>query len=55
MLGILANDHYTAFSADNLALFADGFYGRFYFHCFYLLLMGGAYLERHVILPLVRS
>lgn len=33
MLGILADDHDAAFSADDLALLADGFYGRFYFHC----------------------
>ena len=38
MLGVLANDHNTAFAANDLALFAHGLHGRSYFHLFYLLL-----------------
>ena len=33
VLGIFANNHNAALALDNLALFADGFYGRSYFHC----------------------
>ena len=33
MLGILAYNHYTAFSLDYLALFADFLYGWFNLHC----------------------
>ena len=32
VLRIFANDHDAALTLDNLALFADGFYGRFNFH-----------------------
>ena len=32
MLGILADDHDTAFSLDDFALLANLFHGRFYFH-----------------------
>ena len=32
MLGILANDHDTAFTTDHLALLAHGLHGRSYFH-----------------------
>ena len=32
MLGILANDHDTAFTTNDLALFAHGLHGRSYFH-----------------------
>ena len=32
MLGVLANDHDTAFAANDLALFAHGLHGRSYFH-----------------------
>jgi hypothetical protein len=32
MLGVLADDHYTAVSFDDLALFADLLYGRLNFH-----------------------
>ena len=32
MLRILADDHYVAVPLDDLALFADLFYGRLYFH-----------------------
>ena len=34
MLGVLANDHDTAFAANDLALFAHGLHGRSYFHSF---------------------
>ena len=34
MLGVLANDHDTAFTANNLALLAHGLHGRSYFHSF---------------------
>ena len=33
MLGILADDHDTTMSLDDLALFADLLNGWFYFHC----------------------
>jgi hypothetical protein len=33
MLGIFADNHYFAFSLDDLALFADLLYGWFNFHC----------------------
>ena len=33
MLGILADDHDTTMSFDDLALFADLLNGWFYFHC----------------------
>ena len=32
VLGVLANDHHATLALDNLALLADGFYGRSYFH-----------------------
>ena len=32
MLGILANDHDTAFTTDHFALLAHGLHGRSYFH-----------------------
>ena len=32
MLGILANDHDTAFAANDLALLAHGLHGRSHFH-----------------------
>ena len=32
MLGILANDHDTAFTTNDLALLAHGLHGRSYFH-----------------------
>ncbi len=32
MLGILADDHYTPFSFDDLAFFANLLNGRSYFH-----------------------
>ncbi len=35
MLGVFANDHYMAFSFDDLALVADLFNGRFNFHVYY--------------------
>ncbi len=35
MLGVLANNHYLAFSFDDLALFADLLYGWFHLHCSY--------------------
>ena len=33
VLGILADDHDTTMSLDDLALFADLLNGWFYFHC----------------------
>ena len=33
MLGVLADDHYMAFSLDDFALVANLFNGRFNFHC----------------------
>ena len=38
MLGILADDHDTAFALDDLALFADGLNRRPDFHAHFLLL-----------------
>ena len=35
MLGVLANNHYLAFSFDDLALFADLLNGWFHLHCLY--------------------
>ena len=35
MLGVLANNHYFAFSLDDLALFADLLNGWFHLHCLY--------------------
>ena len=35
MLGVLANNHYFAFSFDDLAFFADLLYGWFHLHCSY--------------------
>ena len=35
MLGVLANNHYFAFSFDDLALFADLLNGWFHLHCSY--------------------
>ena len=32
VLGILADDHDAALALDDLALFADGLYGRSHFH-----------------------
>ena len=32
MLGVLANDHDTAFTTDHFALLAHGLHGRSYFH-----------------------
>ena len=32
MLGVLANEHETAFAANDLALLAHGLHGRSYFH-----------------------
>ena len=32
MLGVLADDHYMAFSLDDFALFANLLYGRLNFH-----------------------
>ena len=56
VLGILANDHDAALTLDNLALFADGFYGRSYFHCTASLLHPiDQFLLRQVIRPRVRS
>ena len=59
MLGILTNDHYAAFSSDNLALLADLFNGRLNFHCILpflsIRLTIDAYLARQVIRPFVRS
>ena len=51
MLRVLANYHDFSVSLDDLALFADRFYGRSYLH----LSASFAYLSRHVILPLDRS
>ena len=39
VLGVLADDHHFAFPLDDLAFFAHGFYGRSYFHFWYLLLL----------------
>ena len=56
VLGILANDHDAALTLDDLALFADGFYGRSYFHCTASLLHPiDQFLLRQVIRPRVRS
>ena len=38
MLGVDADDHHAAFALDDLALFANGFHGRFYLHDVNLLL-----------------
>jgi len=56
MLGILANDHYTALALDDLALFAHGLYGRSHFHdvASYLYPIGQLF-ERQVMRPRVRS
>ena len=35
MLGVLANNHYFAFSFDDLAFLADLLYGWFHLHCSY--------------------
>ena len=32
MLGVFANYHYLSLALNDLALFAHGLYGRFYFH-----------------------
>ena len=56
VLGILANNHNAALALDDLALFADGFYGRSYFHCTASLLHPiDQFLLRQVIRPRVRS
>ena len=64
MLGVLANDHDTAFAANDLALFAHGLHGRSYFHsskpflsavCVIYCSPGQPYLLRQVIRPRVRS
>ena len=38
VLRVLANHHDAAFALDDLALFANGFHGRFYLHDVNLLL-----------------
>ena len=56
MLGILADDHNAALALDNLALLADGFYGRSNFHVAASLLHPiDQFLLRQVIRPRVRS
>ena len=56
VLGVLANDHHATLALNHLALLADGFYGRSYFHGAASLLHPIAQLfERQVIRPLVRS
>ena len=47
MLGVLADNHYFAFSLDDLALFADLLNGWFHLHCLYhtfLAVFGFCYL-----------
>ena len=53
MLRVFADDHYTAMSFNDLALFADLLYGWFNLHLISPTL--SFYLERQVILPFVRS
>ena len=56
VLGIFANDHDAALTLDNLALFADGFNGRSYFHvCCLLTSSIDQFLLRQVIRPRVKS
>ena len=56
VLGVLANDHHATLALNHLALLADGFHGRSYFHGAASLLHPIAQLfERQVIRPLVRS
>ena len=54
MLGVFANDHYFAFSFNDLAFFADLFYGWFHFHCV-VTIPFSRYFARQVMRPLVRS
>ena len=54
MLGVFADDHYMAVSSYDLALFADLLYGWFNLH-YNFTMPFVYYLERQVILPLVRS
>lgn len=58
MLRVFAYDHYTAFSFDDLAFFADLLNGRFNFHfcvtCPFIIMIY-AYLDLQVIRPLERS
>ena len=42
MLGILTDDHDLALALDDLALFANRFYRRSYFHGKYLLMRPGS-------------
>ena len=65
MLGVLADNHYFAFSFDDLALFADLLNGWFHLHCLYHTFLAfnlgsapafaATYFARQVMRPLVRS
>ncbi len=56
VLRIFTDDHHVAVTLDNLALFADLFYRRLYFHVkYHLSLLYAVYFDRHVILPFVGS
>ena len=56
MLGVFADNHYFAFSFDDLAFLADLLNGWFYLHCIYhTFLAVFGYFARQVIRPLVKS
>ena len=55
VLRVFANHHDSTFSLDDFALFANLFYGRFYFHVtlpFLSLFMHKAYFALQVMRPL---
>ena len=54
VLGVFADNHDFSFSFDDLALIADLFDGRFYFHC-YNTVPFSVYFFLQVMRPLVRS